>query len=293
VQASRPEMSALSSRAGSVSAVIPTLNEAQNIGWVVGRLPECVDEVIVVDGRSTDGTIAAAMRARPDARIVREPAPGKGVALRAGFAHAQGDIIVMLDADGSMEPAEIVRYVAMLEAGYDLVKGSRFLPGGGTTDISRIRSFGNLALLVLANRIYGCAFTELCYGFMAFRRSVLGRLALTADGFEIEAQIVARAMRAGLSIAEVPSFEAVRRSGTSNLRTFRDGTRVLRGLVTERMYPWPPREPDARGRHPAYPRRRQRAALVTGSSLVARPSPGPRPELELESTAEWRSAPRS
>lgn len=221
----------------TVTSVIPALNEARNIGWVLGRLPGCVDEVVVVDGRSTDGTVAAALRARPDAKIVHERTPGKGAALRAGFARASGDVIVMLDADGSMDPAEIARYVAKLEDGYDLVKGSRFLPSGGTTDISRVRNLGNLALLVLANRLCRSAFTELCYGFMAFRRTALSELALTADGFEIETQIVVRAVRCGLRVAEVPSFEAERRSGTSNLRTVRDGGRVLRELLQARRGP--------------------------------------------------------
>jgi glycosyltransferase involved in cell wall biosynthesis len=227
--------SAAPGRHRTVSAVIPALNEERNIGWVLSRLPDCVDEVLVVDGRSTDDTIGMALRARPDAQIVRESTPGKGAALRSGFARAQGDLIVMLDADGSMEPAEIVRYAAMLDEGYELVKGSRFLPAGGTTDISRLRSWGNLALLALANGLYSCAFTELCYGFMGLRRSALRRLDLTADGFEIEAEIVTKALRAGLRIAEVPSFEAERRSGASHLRTFRDGSRVLRQLVTVRL----------------------------------------------------------
>lgn len=219
----------------TVSAVIPTLNEERNVEWVLSRLPECVDEVLVIDGRSTDATIAVALQTRPDAQVVREPVPGKGAALRRGFAHARGDLIVMLDADGSMDPAEIVRYVALLDEGYDLVKGSRFLPQGGTSDISRVRSWGNLALLAVANGLYGCAFTELCYGFVGLRRAALRRLALTADGFEIEAEIVTKALRAGLRIAEVPSFEAERRFGASHLRTFRDGSRVLRQIVATRV----------------------------------------------------------
>jgi glycosyltransferase involved in cell wall biosynthesis len=222
-----------------VSAVVPALNEEKNIGWVLARLPECVNEVLVVDGRSADGTVDVARQVRPDVRIVKEMTPGKGAALRAGFAAATNDYVVMLDADGSMEPGEIERYVALLDEGYDVVKGSRFLAGGGTTDISRVRAIGNLSLLGVANWMYGARFTELCYGYMAFRRSVIERLRLSATGFEIETQIVSHALRAGLRIVEVPSFEAERRSGESNLRTFRDGARVLNELVKARMRRWP------------------------------------------------------
>lgn len=223
----------------TVSAVVPALNEEKNIGWVLERLPECVDEVLVVDGLSTDDTIGAALRVRPDVRVVHEMRPGKGSALRAGFEQARGRYVVMLDADGSMEPAEITRYVALLDEGYDLVKGSRFMANGGTADISRLRALGNLALLGVANTLFRCAFTELCYGYMALRRSSIPRLHLRATGFEIETQIVTHAVRAGLRIAEVPSFEAERRNGESNLRTFRDGSRVLRELLAARMRSWP------------------------------------------------------
>ena len=224
----------------TVSAVVPALNEGRCIGWVLERVPACVDEILVVDGRSTDDTIEAALRARPDTRVVHEPRPGKGRALRTGFEHSSGDYVVMLDADGSMEPREVTRYVGLLDRGYDLVKGSRFAAGGGTSDISRLRAVGNLALLGVANRMYRASFTELCYGYMAFRRAVLPQLRLSAEGFEIETQIVAHALRAGLRIAEVPSFEAERRAGESNLRTFRDGSRVLGELLRSRVRRWPP-----------------------------------------------------
>jgi glycosyltransferase involved in cell wall biosynthesis len=239
----------------TVAAVVPALNEEKNIAWVLGRLPDCVDEVLVVDGRSTDDTIGVALRTRPDAKIVKEMTPGKGAALRAGFAATACDYVVMLDADGSMEPAEITRYVAMLDEGYDVVKGSRFLAGGGTTDISRLRAYGNFMLLALANAAYGSRFTELCYGYMGFRRSAIDQLRLTARGFEIETQIVAHALRARLRVAEVPSFEAERRFGESNLRTWRDGSRVLHELAKARMRRWPAAaDPPAAGR--LSPRRR-------------------------------------
>jgi glycosyltransferase involved in cell wall biosynthesis len=217
------------------SVVIPALNEERNIGWVLERIPIHVDEILVVDGRSTDGTIAQALRTRPDVRIVAEHRPGKGAALRAGFAQATGRFVAMLDADGSMDPAEIRRFIEPLEDGIDLVKGSRYVDHGGSLDITWLRSLGNRALTTAVNMLYRTSFSDLCYGFMAFRRDVLPRLSLCSDGFEIETEIVVKAIRSGLSIAEVGSIERPRISGASNLCTFRDGARVLRELLVDRM----------------------------------------------------------
>lgn len=218
-----------------VSVVIPAKNEARNIAWVLRLLPEWVDEVILVDGNSTDDTIDVARAVRPDIVIVNDDRPGKGAALRAGFAAASCELVVMIDADGSMDPGEIDRYVELLDEGYDLVKGSRFMEGGGSADISHVRSLGNRVLRGLVNVLYGQRFTELCYGLMAFRTSRLPDMALRSDGFEIETEIVVRAIKADLRIAEVPSFELPRRYGDSNLNAFRDGRRVLRTLLTERI----------------------------------------------------------
>jgi glycosyltransferase involved in cell wall biosynthesis len=217
----------------SVTVVIPTKNEARNIAWVLEQIPAWVDEIVLVDGHSTDGTVEAAIRVRPDVVVVHQEPLGKGAALQAGFATATGDIIVMLDADGSMHPREIGRYVALLASGYDLVKGSRFMAGAASTDITLLRQLGNGVLLRLTNLLYGTRFTDLCYGYCAFRRNVLGKLQLTATGFEVEAQLIVRACLAGLAITEVPSHESTRRYGQSNLRTFRDGQRVLWTLLKE------------------------------------------------------------
>jgi glycosyltransferase involved in cell wall biosynthesis len=196
-------------------------------------MPSYVDEVVIVDGRSVDHTVAVAKALRSDVVVVAEPRKGKGVAVRAGLSAASGDIIVMLDADGSMDPREIGWFVSPLQHDYDFVKGSRYVTGGGSEDITWLRSAGNLALTALANTVLRSNYSDLCYGYIAMRRECLDVLQLESDGFEIETELIVRAARAGLRIAEVPSIELDRISGASNLQTFRDGWRVLRTLARE------------------------------------------------------------
>jgi glycosyltransferase involved in cell wall biosynthesis len=196
-------------------------------------------EVVLVDGNSTDGTPEVARELRPDARVVTQSRRGKGEALACGFAAAEGDIIVMLDADGSARPEEIARFIDALVDGADFAKGSRFVDGGGSSDITRLRRSGNAALSWLVNLLFGTRYTDLCYGYNAFWRHCLPAIAIDCDGFEVETLINIRAARAGLRIVEVPSFEESRIHGNSNLRTFRDGWRVLRTIVRERLEPAP------------------------------------------------------
>ncbi len=233
-----------------VSVVIPTLNEAENLPHVLPHIPAWVDEVVIVDGRSQDGTIEVAKRLRPDVVIVNEPRSGKGVALRTGFEAATGDIVVMMDADGSMNPNEIGGFVRQLRAGADFVKGSRFLQGAGSSDISRLRQLGNWGFTVLVRMLFGGRYSDLCYGYAAFWKSVVPEMELDGSGFEIETQMNIRALRARLRIIELPSFETERIHGDSNLRTFPDGWRVLRTIFREFVRPRKasrPRSEDAGG----------------------------------------------
>lgn len=220
-----------------VSVVIPTLNEAKNLPHVFAGLPDDLYEVILVDGFSTDDTVDVARALYPTIRVVEQTRRGKGNALSCGFAACTGDVIIMLDADGSARGAEIPHFVEALRAGADFAKGSRFAAGGGSADITPLRRLGNWGLNTLVNLLYGTRYTDLCYGYNAFRAHCLPHMNVNCDGFEVETLINIRVAKAGLRVAEVPSFEASRIHGSSNLNTFRDGWRVLKTIMTERFAP--------------------------------------------------------
>jgi glycosyltransferase involved in cell wall biosynthesis len=231
----------------SVSVVIPTLNEERNLPHVFGKLPAGITEVVLVDGGSVDRTVEVARKLRPDVIVVQQTRTGKGNALACGFAACTGDIIVMIDADGSTDPGEIPLFVNKLVAGADFVKGSRFDNGGHSDDITPLRKLGNDGLNLVVNVLFGTRFTDLCYGYNAFWRSVVPVLDLPdtrlprpadgaklwGDGFEIETMINIRAAVDGMTVGEVGSVEHRRIHGETNLNTFRDGFRVLRTIFSE------------------------------------------------------------
>ena len=233
----------------TVSVVIPTLNEARNIGHVLPRLPGGIDQVVLIDGGSTDGTVEVARRLRPDVTIVQQTRCGKGNALACGFAAATGDIVVMMDADGSTRPEEISQFVeTLVRSGADFAKGSRFIPGGGSHDITSFRRAGNKVLNLLVNTLCRTRYTDLCYGYNAFWRRCLpvfdldhgknGTVPVSGemqwgDGFEVETLITIRVAGASLQVVEVPSVEHARLYGNSHLHAFSDGLRVLRTIFVE------------------------------------------------------------
>lgn len=216
-----------------ITVIIPAMNEAENLPHVFASLPPWVDEVVLVDGKSTDDTVLVARRLRPDVKVVMQTGIGKGDALLAGFAASTGDIIVAMDGDGSTDGQEIPRFVAALASGADFVKGSRFASGGGSADLTVLRSLGNRILGAAVNFLFGTRYTDLCYGFNAFWARHLDTLALDCPGFEIETVMNIRAAKAGLTVHEVPSFEHRRVHGASNLHIVWDGRRIARVIVRE------------------------------------------------------------
>jgi glycosyltransferase involved in cell wall biosynthesis len=228
-------LSGVQTRRPTVTVLVPARNEEKNLPYVLPRIPYSVDQLLLVDGLSTDRTNELAKELRPDISIVKQDGKGKGNAIKCGIEAATGDIIVMLDADGSMDPEEIPSFIQPLLDGYDFVKGSRFIRGGGTDDMERVRKLGNRVFVTLLNLLFGGRSTDLCYGFLAFKRDAINRFKVESDGFEIETELNVKALKAGLKVTEVPSFEEKRMTGTSNLKAFRDGKRIIRTLFRLRF----------------------------------------------------------
>lgn len=249
--------------APSVSVVIPTLNEADNLPLVLPRIPDWVREIVIVDGLSTDNTVAVARALSSKVRVVLERGRGKGIALRRGFDSATGDIIVAMDADGSTRPEEIGVLVGKLLSGADFVHGSRFAGGAGSADITEVRRLGTLALLWVVKTLFGKCYTDLNYGFNALWRRLVPILALDAVGFEVEAQMQVRALRLGLKVAEAPCYEEPRIYGQGHLSAIRDGWRVLKTILRE-FWLW------LGERHPAHLPAEDESPLVWEGAPVLR-----------------------
>jgi len=223
-----------------VNVIIPTLNEKQNIGNIIYRLKKVgCNDILIVDGHSNDGTADYARML--GAKVIIQNGQGKGGALREAFEDSclDGDVIVIMDADGSMAPEELSLFAKAVESGADVVKGSRFLPQGGSEDLTPMRRVGNMILTGILNFLFLTDYTDLCYGYIAFKKEALNRLSncLASENFEIETEICVKSKSLGLSVVEIPSFERSRVYGKSNLRTFRDGVRILKLLVREALQP--------------------------------------------------------
>jgi hypothetical protein len=218
-----------------IGVVIPTRNEANTIGHVLSGLPRHMQypwEFLVIDASDDETSLVAA---KLGARVLRQRGHGKGSALRQAFCALDSDIVVMMDGDGCMQAKEITRLVEAVVSGADIAKGSRFLRGGGSHDLSFIRKIGNLLFVTLVNLVWSGRYTDLCYGFMAFRREALERLKpyLKSEHFQIETEMCIRARKLGLRVVEVPSVELRRRHGQSKLSGFRDSLQILQVILRE------------------------------------------------------------
>lgn len=214
-----------------VSIVICALNEEGNLPKILPKIPDWVDEVILVDGRSIDNTVAVAKSIFPAIRILYQPGKGKDDAMKHGFRNATGDIIVTIDADGSTDPEQIPEFMHPLLNGYDFAKGSRFLKVNPNMPLHR--KLGNKMLVALTNLLYGTEYTDVCCGYNAFRRKCLNKIALSGDSFDYEPVLHIKIERAGLRVAEVHCSDRGRISGNSKLPMLSQGLKAAIAILKE------------------------------------------------------------
>ena len=212
-----------------VTAVIATLNEEATVAEVVRNCLRHVDEVLVVDGGSHDGTCRSAQAA--GARAMALGQRGKGLALRQGIAAANGEVLLFIDADGSHRPQDIPLLLApILRDEADLVIASRV--AGGSDELRGapghlLRALGTRALQTLVNRRFRVRLTDIQNGFRAIRTAVAHDLGLRESGFCIEQEMVIACLRRGYRVVNVPSREHRRRHGRSRLSLWRDAPRFV------------------------------------------------------------------
>lgn len=216
-----------------IGVAIPAFNEEKNIGDVLSQLNDMgFSNVLVIDGLSSDGTLKVAEQ--NGAKIVLQDGRGKGQAIRQVLAndYLNAEVLVLMDADGSMSPEEVPRFVEAIRKGADVVKGSRFLPGGGTYDMTKVRKFGNSVMTTVTNLLYGSNYTDICYGFVALNKKAIRALSpvLESNNFDIEAEMFVKAQKLDLKVVEVPSVEYPRKNGESNLHSFRDGLKIFQKI---------------------------------------------------------------
>ena len=216
-----------------VTVLVCTFNEEKNLPYVLPKIPKWVDEILLVDGHSSDKTVAIARELIPNIRIEIQPNKGKDDALQYGVSLASGDIVVTLDADGNNDPEEIPNFIGPLLKGYDFVKGSRFLKTK-PLHMPRHRIFGNWVLCTELNLLFGTKFTDVCSGYNSFWKKAWEKIQFPEE-FGYEPLILIRAKKSGLNIAEVSSLDTGRISGESKLPSWRQGWGGFKAILKERF----------------------------------------------------------
>lgn len=212
--------------------LLPTLNEIEAARVVIPQIRrEWVDEILVLDGGSTDGTVEF-MREQ-GLTVLTEARGGYGRAMAYGLRQAKGDIIVEFTPDGNSIPDDIPRIIARMHEGYDLVIGSRYLQGARSDDDDWLTALGNRLFTAAVNVLFRARYTDVLVGFRAFRREAALKLDLDAAGLSWPCQSSMRFARAGLRVGEIPANEPSRIGGERKMRPFRTGWEIVKLIVRD------------------------------------------------------------
>lgn len=224
----------------TTTILIPAKNEASGIRQIIRSVKPYADEIIVIDGHSTDDTYALAKK--EGVIVIRDGGRGRGDGVKTGLAAASGDIVVLFDADGSHEPSDIPALIKpIVGKKADLVIASRRTGGSFDRNMdidSLVRSFGADFLTMLVNLRFHSKFTDILYSFRAIRRSSIRKLHLHCDNFAIEQELIVCALRTNLTVTEIPSRERARAWGETKLATIA-GVGLLATLILQL---WGPRK---------------------------------------------------
>lgn len=213
-----------------VSVIIPSLNEVGAIREVLIQVPkDWVDEILVIDGHSQDGTVELVKKLGYD--LIFQEGKGFGSAIATGVKYAKGDVLIIINADNSQNPKDIPRLLEKIGEGYDVVMASRYLIGGGSEDDTLLHYFGNKLFTFLCNLIHGSHFSDALYFFFAAKREVFETVKLRSSGFEYCMELPIKVHRDGFKIAEIPSFERKRSGGRAKVNAFFDGLKILRAIL--------------------------------------------------------------
>lgn len=213
-----------------VSLIIPTKDESGAIGRVLKEISKnIIDEIIVVDGHSKDNTakeVKAELRPGKD-KFILQKKKGFGNALLQGFKIAKGDVVIIMNGDGSHNPKDIPALLKKIKQGYEYVIASRYAKGGRSDDDTLIRFIGNRTLTFITNLLHGSHVTDSLHFFTAITRSGFKKLHLASTGFDFCIEILIEAHKAGLKFAEVAVVERPRFAGKSKVNIFSAGAKIF------------------------------------------------------------------
>ena len=222
-----------------VSIIVPALSEEATIGRVIDEIPrEALAgkgyhvSIVVVDGNSPDRTRDIAEER--GAEVIIEPRRGKGRAMQTAFRAVDASFVFMLDADYTYPATYIPEMLDLLQDGFHVVIGSRLRGVMEKGAMSRLNRIGNGLLTLMANTLYRGRTSDLCTGLWGFRGEVLNRLTVSANGFDLEADLFIQLSRGGYRIGEVP-ITYRRRPTKQKLQSIRDGLMIGRKLIRDRF----------------------------------------------------------